>query len=317
MDKVSGGQQKSGFKTFPEFSKLTLSDRSRYEELIKDYPPIADISFSGLMVWWNVLNTCAIALLNNNLVVSYWFPGNESVSGLSLVGTNEVDESICILFDHLRECSMPEELVHVPEFVVSQLEYPEMYVCTEERNFDEYVFEVAKSYPLNQMFSYRRHRIRSFLARNDEEDIELHPLDLTQERNRKLLLEYDWPAKGVNRISSMFDESWEYTIRHATELGLDNLCLFINGELRAYCIFHRPADKRYIIFKHAKIDYRITRLFDYFVYAIARRFSEQGVAYANLDSDMGLQTLRMIFITLGPSNYFRKYTVRPRRGAQR
>jgi len=313
MGKVSDDTQTSDFKTFPEFSKLTLSDRERYEELVKDYPPLADISFSGLMVWWNILNTCAISQLNNNLVISYWFPGNESVSGLSLVGTNQVDESICLLFDHLRERGMPEELVHVPEFVISQLEYPEMYVCTEERNFDEYVFEVARSYPLTQMFSYRRHRIRSFLARSDEGDMELRPIDLSQQKNRQLLLDYDWPQKGVNRIASMFDESWEYTIRHATELGLDNLCLFIGGKLRAYCIFHRPADKRYIIFKHAKIDYGIPRLFDYFVYTVARRFSEQGVAYVNLDSDLGLQSLRMIFITLGPSNYFRKYTVRPRK----
>jgi hypothetical protein len=305
--------QTKTFKTFPGFSKLTLSDRDRYDELIKAYPPLADISFSGLMVWWNTLNACAISLLNDNLVISYWFPGNDLVSGLCLVGTNRVDESICLLFDHLRSQGSVVELVHVPEFVISQLQYPEMYVCTEERGFDEYVFDIAKFYPLNQTLSYRRHRIRSFLARNDEEHIQLYPIDLSEEKNINLLLEHEWPQKGINRMTSIFDESWEYTLRHAPELGLDNLCLFMDGKLRAYCIFHRPADKRYVIFKHAKIDYDVPRLFDYFAYALARHFNEQGIAYVNLDSDLGLQSLRMIFLALGPSNYFRKYTVRPRK----
>jgi hypothetical protein len=297
------------FKTFPEFSKLTLADRERYEPLIKDYPPIADISFAGLCIWWDHLSTCAVSLLNDNLVISYWFPEADYLTGLSLVGTNKIDESLCTLLDYLREHDKPLRLVHVPEFVIEHIEYPEMFMCTEERDVSEYVFEVSKFYPLKQLVNYRRHRVRSFLLRNDEEQIELRSIDLSQSWNQKLLIEHDWPIKGINRIAQSFDEAWEFSIVHAEELGLDNLCLFMRGRLCAYCLYQKPADKRYVIFKHAKVDYGIPRLLDYLVYALARHFAGSGVSYVNLDSDMGVQFLRMFLLTLGPVNYFRKYAV--------
>lgn len=75
------------FKTFPEFTKLTLSDKEEYERLTRGYPPISDIAFSSLMIWWDSLGGLAVAKLNGNLVISYWLPGDEEYSGLSLIGT--------------------------------------------------------------------------------------------------------------------------------------------------------------------------------------------------------------------------------------
>lgn len=72
------------FKTFPEFSKLTLNDKDEYEALIKDYPPVYDMMFIGRMTWWDQLDSAAVSMLNGNLVVSYWLPGDEKHSGLSI-----------------------------------------------------------------------------------------------------------------------------------------------------------------------------------------------------------------------------------------
>src|SRR6185369_7708435 len=127
------------FKTFPEFSKLTLADKAEYEELIKNMPSIHDISFFGLMTWWNPLGSMQISLLNGNLVIPYWLPGDDKHSGLSLVGTNDVDESLCILFDHLREKGDPIRLVNVPDFVVANVRFHEMFNFKEERQYNEYV----------------------------------------------------------------------------------------------------------------------------------------------------------------------------------
>lgn len=102
------------FKTFPEFSKLTLADREEYEGFVKDFPPIYDISFPGMMTRWNTFGEILVATLNGNLVIPYWLPGDEKRSGLSLVGTKDVDEPLCSLFDYLRSKNEPVRLVNVP-----------------------------------------------------------------------------------------------------------------------------------------------------------------------------------------------------------
>src|SRR5689334_20268559 len=90
------------FSTFPEFGRLTLKDKAQYEAYIRDMPPVDDISFSALMGWWNPLDNMSVAELNGNLVVPYWMAGAERHSGLSLIGTENIDQSIATIFDYQR-----------------------------------------------------------------------------------------------------------------------------------------------------------------------------------------------------------------------
>src|SRR5690606_23515595 len=94
---------KHPFKLFPQFSELTLHHYAAYNSLIRNYPPLSEISFSSLMTWWGALENCKVSILNNNLVIAYWMPGDEQNSGLSLVGMNKVDESICEIFDYQQQ----------------------------------------------------------------------------------------------------------------------------------------------------------------------------------------------------------------------
>lgn len=311
---ASDDNQTKTFKTFPEFSKLTLADRDRYEALIKDYPPISDISFGTLMLWWNQLGSLAIALLNGNVVISYWLPGDDMRSGLSLVGTERVDESLCTLFDYLQERGEPARLIQVPEFVVSHMRHPELFCFEGERTLDEYVIPVGKFYPLNHVISYRRHRIRKFLAAVDETKISVRSLDLSQAENCALLLDSveEWPKKGtINAPSKMSEEALHAAVADAEALGIENVCLFVGNTLHAFLLYQVPADKRYVIFAQAKVSYGLPFLFDYVVYAFAKWFTERDVTYVNLDVDFGIPMFRMIKLALGPQNFFRKYTVEP------
>ncbi|HVU59517.1 MAG TPA: phosphatidylglycerol lysyltransferase domain-containing protein [Candidatus Saccharimonadales bacterium] len=306
--------QTGEFKTFPEFSKLTFNDRKRYEALIAEYPPISNISFAGLKLWWDQLSGCAVARLNGNLVISYWFPGDEKRSGLSLIGTNKIDESMQTIFDYLREKGDPARLVHVPEFVLEKISQPDLYSCRGERGCDEYIYEVAKFYPMNHTTAYRRRRIRKFLAAVNEDRIIIRSLDLSKAENQQLLLDCQWPRRGINSIVGAFDECWEDTIRYADLLGLENVCIYVDGELAAYILYVQPADRRYIVLRHVKVDYRIPRILDYVIYRFAGWLHERGIAYVNMDSDLGLPFLRMFMLALGPSNYFRMYTIMPTLG---
>ena len=301
------------FKTFPEFTKLTLADREEYEAFVKDFPPIGDIAFAGLMTWWNPLGYMSVSVLNDNLVIPYWIPGDEKSSGLSLLGTNKIDESFCELFDYLRERGEPTRLVNVPEFVISCVRYPEMFTFKGQRSRDEYVLATSQFYPLQGMNGYRRHKVEKALKTIGEDSIIVKSLDLRVVKNRNLLLDAtrQWQSKNINNYGRLEEEALITSVMNAPDLGAENACLFADGQLYGFCLYATPPDKRYITLHCIKATHKSTLGFELMAYAFARWFADKGVIYANLNSDYGLMRLRMFMLTLGPVGFFRKYTVEP------
>ncbi len=301
------------FKTFPEFSKLTLNDRKEYESLIKDFPPIGDIMFAGLMTWWNPLGHMSVSMLNDNLVIPYWLPGDEKHSGLSLLGTKKIDESFCTIFDYLRDKGDEARLVNVPEFVISSVRYPEMFSFKSERCRDEYVLGTSQFYPLKNMGGFRRNKVERVLRGVGEENIVAKSLDLDIAQHRDMLIDaaLRWRTKNINNYGKLEEEATRTAITHATALDTENICLFVNGQLHGFCLYVTPIDKRYIVVHCIKATNSNTLGFELMAYAFSKWFADKGVLYANVNSDYGLMRLRMFMLTLGPVNFFRKYIVEP------
>jgi len=301
------------FKTFPEFSKLTLNDRAEYESYIKDFPPIGDTMFAGLMTWWNPLGHMSVSMLNDNLVVPYWLPGDEKNSGLSLLGTNKIDESFCTIFDYLRDKGEQARLVNVPEFVISSVRYPEMFTFKGERCRDEYVLSATQFYPLKNMGGFRRRKVERVLRAVGEENIIVKSLDLDIAEHRDMLIDaaLKWQAKNINNYGKLEEEAMRTAITHASILDTENACLFVDGQLHGFCLYVTPRDKRYILVHCIKATNKDALGFELMAYAFCKWFTDKGVLYANVNSDYGLMRLRMFMLTLGPVNYFRKYIVEP------
>ncbi len=315
--KRDGGQPQA-FKEFPVFTKLAMSDRRQFESLVQQYPPISDITFTTLMLWWNHLNSLAVASLNSNLIISYWLPGDDRWSGLSVLGTSAIDETISHVFDYLKLHRGDEDtkLVHIPEFVIEQMQHPELYSYDPERDLDEYVIPVSKSYPLNHMVSFRRRRVRSFMDAVDEHSVSVRSVDLTVKANKERLRAATnrWPKKGtLSMPSQLSEEALSLALNDSEALGIENVCLFIGDTLHAFALYYQPSDKRYAIISHIRLSQSLPFLLDYLLYVFSRWFAEQNILFLNLDVDFGTPVLRMIKLMLGPDNFFRKYTVRPAR----
>jgi len=314
MDISLSGRQISAFKTFPEFSKLTIEDKHAYEVIINDFPPVAEISFASLLTWWNFLDSCSVSQLNGNLIISYWLPGDEKNSGLSLVGTQNVDDSICTVFDYLREQKEPVRFVHVPEFVVGCMKYPELFTYISEPDYDEGVYAISNFYPLKRATKHVHSKIEKFLSKVEEKQVSVRSLDFRLKANRDLLLECSnrWYKKGtINDIAKIDREAFKTVMTHAEALDIENVCLYIDDELAGFQLYQTPADKRYIIATFIKVDYSIPGLFEYMLHICAKRFGEQGATYINFEQDLGIPRLRAEKLALGPINYFRKYTIEP------
>ncbi len=301
------------FKTFPEFSKLTFADREAYDALIKDYPPLGDISFSSLMLWWEPMGGLAIARLNGNLVISYWLPGSDEHSGLSLIGTENVDESICAIFDYLRDQGEQPRLVNVPEFVVNSMQYPELFVFRSDRGDDEYLLSTAKFANMDKMPAYMRIRARKFEGMTGEGRIDLKILDLSSPRNRRLLLETtaDWPLKGVNNINKLERETLPHTIEHGAAIGGGALCLYVDDTLQAYCLYFPTHSPEHVVIGHARVNYDISLIFDYTTHAFCKYLAGKGVEYINIHADNGSLKMRTLKIALKSEHFFRKYSIEP------
>lgn len=302
------------FKTFPEFSQLTLNDRKQFEALTREYPPISDLSFGTLMTWWNMLNNPLISQLNGNLIVSYWLPGVENRSGLAVIGTEKIDETICSIFDHQRENGDTAKLVNVPEFVLEHIEHPELFAFNGMRAMDEYIVPVSKFYPLDHFVSFRRQRIRSFLNIVGKESIAVKAMDLSDRDIQQLLLDGNkiWAKKGsVNDVTKMENEAIDRAIFSGNALGLDCVGLFINDQLEAFCLYQLQNDKNYVILNYLKVNGKIPKLFEYMTFALGKWFTDRELVYVNIDSDLGLPSLRAIKLAAGPVNYFRKYQITP------
>jgi hypothetical protein len=302
------------FKTYPEFSKLTYADRKQYEALVRGYPPLSDLSFATLMNWWNALDACAISTLNGNLILSYWVAGMEKMSGISIIGQEQIDETICSIFDQMRDKGEKPRLVHVSEYVIERLQHPELFRFKSERAHDEYILDISKYYPITRAVSYRRHRVKKFLMKTREQEIIVKPVDLGLEENRKLLLHCAdvWPRKGtINHIVKYLYDALVVALSKAELIGTEALGLYVDGELQAYMLFSYTSDKRYIAFSHVMVKSEIPYTYDYVVYGFSEWLLGRGIQYVNINSDLGIPALRVLKLALGPANYFHKYTIEP------
>ncbi len=303
------------FKTFPEFSTLTLADRDQYNDLIADFPPISSITFSELMTWWSPLDNCKVAQLNGNLIISYWIPSDEKASGLCVIGTKKIDSTICEILDYQKAHNQEPKIVHLPEFVINTMSYPDLYKFTPERSFDECVIPVAKYAKLSDMTQTKRSMIRRFLLGSGDSRITFKQFDLSQQENKEYLfsLHKQWEHKGkLNNIGQQEKDYMFETIRRAEELECENICLYINGEIQSFLIYRLSDTPGYAFISLARFSYARPFMFEFCVYEYAKWFAMEGIKFVNIDSDLDQMTLRVIKLSLGPLNFFRKYTIEPR-----
>lgn len=163
------------------------------------------------------------------------------------------------------------------------------------------------------MTGYRRRKVERQLARAKDHKIVTRSLDLSEARNRAFLWDMviAWQPKGINNYGKIEREAMRLCLQHPEELGLENVCLFIDGELYGFCLYRLGPDKRYAVIKHIKATHVSTLGFELIAYMFAQWFAEKGISYANVCSDFGLLRLRMFMLTLGPYNFFRKYSIEP------
>lgn len=305
------------FRTFPEFSELKLEDRDAYNQLISKYPPLSEISFASLMTWWSSLGSCKVALLNKNLVIAYWMPGDEPNSGLSLVGTNKIDESICEIFDYQKQNNGECRLVHVPEFTLSKINYPNMYDCQQEQDYNEMILPIEISSNFEEAPEFIRSKITAFMKASKGKIVNLNSLDMTDSKILALIIKkyYEWKHKPhnlvINELPKHAEDTFIMNVRNAAILNQEVLGLYVDNQLHSFTFMDRPANPSYIILKYSGFSCEVPGLYEYARFRMAELFNRQGIKYVNMAIHIGDSRYISQRLALRPSDSFRKYIVIP------
>jgi len=302
--------------TFPQFGPLLLEHKEDYERLVAEYPPFSDISFATLQIWWNLEGQLSLSLLNGNLIIHYHLPFDAENSGYCLVGNQDLDNSIRVVFEYLTTAGQPVKLVHVPEFVTNSLQQRGNFHIEEELDYNEYILDSKALASLEDpSHGKTRRKVSRFLREVDERKVEFRELDLSspdvQEELFQAIVSWEHVQPSANDPDHTEHQAIKKTLTHATALGIRHIGLYVDDRLYAIVLYHRPGSKDYYIVHHLKVDYSIPYIFDYMTHHIANTAAKEDVNFINLEMDLGIERLRQHKMGLRPVEFFRKFTVTP------
>jgi len=247
-------------------------------------------------------------------------PGDEKRSGLCLVGTKKIDESICEIFDWQQNRGDEPRIVSIPEFTCERIRYVDLYEIGATRNYDECIISAETFSELSKISAPKRIMIKRFLTKFDESKIEVKQVDLDYPDNKTLLLECleDWIGRGDFSKVGKFEEDYARSaIKDSEPLSIGALGLYINGYLHAFILYSRCSDPDYVLISAVKLSYAYNHLFELCAHKFSQHFEKQSIKYANIEADLGINSLRATKILLGPINFLRKYEIRPKQNKQK
>lgn len=302
---------------FPDFSHISLDDKDEYNALVAQFPPLSDISFATLHVWWDLEGKLGLSLLNDNLVINYSLPFDDENSGLCLVGRTELESSIDTIFNYLRSSKKPVKLVHVPEFVVEQVKNKSIFFIKEEEDYNEYIID---SHALSSLegseHGRTRRKVNRFLRETESQKLSFKDLDLSDETARQQLFSaiIGWETENSikNDPGRTEHSALNKTLQHADKLGIKHTGLYLDDKLYAVVLYHISHDGNHYTIHHLKVDYSIPYIFDYMTHHIANLASQNNVDFINMEMDLGIENLRNHKMGLRPVDFFRKYTITPK-----
>jgi hypothetical protein len=301
------------FPTFPEFKPLTLSDKQYYENFISDFPTTIQYSFHSLFVWWGIVEKCMVSELNGNLVVSFWIPGLDEQSGLGIIGNRKIDETLCEIFDYQKDEGREPKVVHVPDFVIKEINFPDIFSFTSEPYADEPILRLKKFTEVKKLATPRRQALRRLFIALDEGAIDVTEINLGDQFHQRLLKDAVERWEPAGRLNSYALHEKKCLIKSIEEnVDVDMRCvgLYVKGKLHSFLLFHFVSSED-VNLGYLRLSYEYPHIVELAIYQYASWMASQGGQFVNLDADAGIEPLRTLKLSLGADKVQRFFTVTP------
>jgi hypothetical protein len=296
---------------FPAWRPLAIGDRPAIEAAIAGYPPYSDYGFTSLWAW-DTRETCALSLLNGNLVVRFQDYTTEEPF-YSFLGGNAVTETAGTLLERARQEGLPARLSLVPEAVVAaDPRLPRHLSVAEDRDNHDYVYAFADWVALaGHAFARLRQQIRRCRPRVGFafRSLELHG---HADRAAMLALFRCWAAQkpalaGEDRQHELSALRRLFALPPSERLGACGL--EDGGRLVAFSVWEGLPGGVYCVTHFRKSDRSYEGLAAYLQHEESRLLLERWYEFMNVEQDLGIAGLRAYKLSLRPCGFLRKFVI--------
>lgn len=293
---------------FPGFLPLSVVTADEYRSYILPYPPYADFNLTNRLSW-NLDDTAAVSLLNGNLVLRV--PGYmRKHLRTTLMGSNQLEQSIETLLAYLQADSASPQLELVPGHVVEQLPVRTEWNIQEDIDNHDHVFSTLHLVALDgRGFRHCRRAVRSFV-RQFEPVTSFHKIDVTSEPTQEAMLRVFQKREGSKREATYKHEliALHRLFSMANDTPLVSYGVSINGRLCAFIVCEQM-NASWMIGHFWKADTDYSGIYSYLMHRVSARLLRQGFMYLNAQQDLGIEGLRAFKQSFSPVMQLRKYTL--------
>ncbi len=289
---------------FPKFSLLTIEHQEQFETIADLFEPYAEFSFPCLFSW-NTNNETAVSLLNDNLVINMpdYLTGDPFYS---VIGNNEIDETLRILlknFDHLRL---------VPEIVVDSISDKKSFVITEDRDQFDYVYALEEHAQLiGNHFKNRRNKSQKFY-KTYEDQLVLKKINFKNSRHHDEVLKA-FRAWAVSRNKTHKETKHEEIalkrlLENAAHFKLIGILIYIDDVCAGFSI-NEVINPEYAICRFHKSVLSYSYIDAFFTHVVSIELQHYGCKFISWEQDLGIVGLRKFKESYQPVKYLKKYTI--------
>jgi hypothetical protein len=299
---------------FPVFSKVTLADKQFIDDFNAQFPPFADWAFGTLMTWWNLFDDLEISRLDGNLIVKSSYASMGKTAELTLLGVNNIDQTIETLLSYQRENDMLVGLPALPQYTIDGIRHPENYRIETDPDMSEYIFSAKMHATLEgSSMSHIRWRVNQFNALMDGHEVEVRQIPLDSLAAKLLLINtlHTW-TQEIYKNDHERSEGLviDRALALAEDIGLQSVCLFIDKELEGFALYKNLPEAHANV-NHIKVSYKYPNIFRYMLNVLALELQEKGIEYLNGEMDLGIEGLRTYKQSLRPLHQLKKYNLFP------
>jgi len=297
---------------FPNFLPITPENRSLYESFLSHEELYSDSNFTSLYSW-DAYKQNGYSIHNKNLVLRLTdYLSNETI--YSLIGTQDIDETLLELLNDPEYSSSSNAIHLVPEMTVHNIQNKDNFIIREELDNFDYIYNLediatlrGRSFKSKRQSANRCERNTALtmqshkMLSSDIADVLLHMLDEWVEHkvvNGKEIEDSRNELAALNKVLEIFD---------ATE-KLELSTISDGSKLVGFSIDEFATDK-HVLSHYCKTLPTITGLAELFNRNMARAFLSKGYKYWNWEQDTGSEKLRRIKLSYRPNHYSKKYSI--------
>ncbi len=289
---------------YPSWTPLAIDTKRSFDQHTTMYEPFAEFSFPCAFSW-DTKNTASVSMLNNNLLLKMPdYITNEPF--YSIIGTNDIDESLELLLDEV------DELKLVPEVVIEKIKSPERFKIEEDRDQFDYVYLCEElAHLVGPKLKGRRNKSSLFL-KTYYDSIDVKKLNLSSERDAIHVMDVFnmWSkTRHTDESSSEHErETIEKIIRFAEHFNFVTIGLFLHGRCIGFSI-NEIVQGGYAICRFQKTTFDVDHTDVFLTNLVAKELKHFECIYISWEQDLGIIGLRSFKESYGPVKFLKKYTV--------